>query len=496
MHTDPLSNLHIRQKSMTCKKMANFKNSNKLKFVYALLYVLLIVFLFTGINFLSIKYFGKLILGKSSKFVLSEKSLEILNKLKSNVEIFFILEKKEGYFNFDQVRDDIRHLVDKFLQAPCESRIDVEIVNAAESSKRYRGLCIKFGILPKNCVVISTNNKVKVFAIDELYKGKNGAAVAFVGENVISSALEDLCCNKKHVIYFTVGHCESEIESTSESDGLSSLKNLLNQRNYEARSLNIHDTKGIPDDADILAIIGAKTKLFGFEIEIIKDFIDFRDGKVIIGLESGFSIGLQELCNDYGIFVGKEVILPFNEKLAGYGENLILKRYSEHPINSKLIEFHVPVSFGGTCEVSTAKWVTDDDKFEVSELVQTDTNIISGDKKLQEHEIGKTVAVISEKKKLDHTKISKNGGKLLVIGNSDFISNSRINFIGNRLFWLGINDYLLKDESKDLNLEDIVLDEFRLAISASQFKKIIARGALLPIFAISLFLVVLFLRRK
>ena len=60
---------------MTCKKMANFKNSNKLKFVYALLYVLLIVFLFTGINFLSIKYFGKLILGKSSKFVLSEKSL-------------------------------------------------------------------------------------------------------------------------------------------------------------------------------------------------------------------------------------------------------------------------------------------------------------------------------------------------------------------------------------------------------------------------------------
>ena len=271
---------------------------------------------------------------------------------------------------------------------------------------------------------------------------------------------------------------------------------LLNQRNYEIRSLNIHDTKGIPDDADILAIIGAKTKLFGFEIEIIKDFIDFRDGKVIIGLESGFSTGLQELCNDYGIFVGKEVILPFNEKLAGYGENLILKRYSEHPINSKLIEFHVPVSFGGTCEVSTAKWVTDDDKFEVSELVQTDTNIISGDKKLQEHEIGKTVAVISEKKKLDHTKISKNGGKLLVIGNSDFISNSRINFIGNRLFLLGINDYLLKNESKDLNLEDIALDEFKLAISASQFKKIIARGALLPIFAMSLLLVVLFLRRK
>ena len=57
-------------------------------------------------------------------------------------------------------------------------------------------------------------------------------------------------------------------------------------------------------------------------------------------------------------------------------------------------------------------------------------------------------------------------------------------------------DYLLKDESKDLNLEDIVLDEFRLAISASQFKKIIARGAILPIFAISLFLIVLFLRRK
>ena len=95
--------------------MADFKNSNKLKFVYALLYVLLIVFLFIGVNFFSIKYFGKLILGKSSKFVLSEKSLGILSKLKSNVEIFFILEKKEGYFNFDQVRDDIRHLVDKLM---------------------------------------------------------------------------------------------------------------------------------------------------------------------------------------------------------------------------------------------------------------------------------------------------------------------------------------------------------------------------------------------
>ncbi|MDR0693225.1 MAG: Gldg family protein [Puniceicoccales bacterium] len=477
--------------------MANFRTSNRIKILCSLLIVSLTIATYGLVNALSSKYFYRKAFGEKSGFVLNDESKKVLRNLKSDVEIFVPLEKNQEYANiFDLVKNDIRHLMGEYVDSTNENRIRVEFINVIENPKGYANLCGRFGILPTNCVIIATNNRTKVLAIDEFYKTHRGSVIAFRGEQVVTSSLKELSSTDNNVLYFLVGHGEYELESVSLSKGLSALAHAAKQKNCEVRSLNLYDSKAIPQDADLVVVVGAKNKFLGFEKEILRNFVDDRDGKLVFALDGNFDIGLKEFFDDYGIFVGDNMLIPTNETASSYLEDLVIKRFACHGINGKLIEFRVPVVFGATHEVKQTPWFVDDEKFEITELMQTDDGVGEQRETGNDNSTGPhIVATISERKKFDTSEITTKAGKILVIGNADFIANGKFKILGNRIFWFSISDYMLYGNSLE-NFEDVRIEKYRLALSQKAFRQIMMRLAVLPMFFALMGIIMAWRRRK
>jgi hypothetical protein len=449
------------------------------------------------VNALSSKYFYRKAFGEKSGFVLNDESKKVLDSLKSDVEIFVLLEKNQEYADvFNLVSNDIRHLMGEYVDSRNENRIKVEFINVIENAKGYANLCGRFGILPTNCVIIATNNKTKVLAVDEFYRTHNGSVTAFRGEQVVTSSLKELSSADNNVLYFLVGHGEYELGSVSFSKGLSALAHAAKQKNCEVRSLNLYDSKAIPQDADLVVVVGAKNKFLGFEREILRDFVDNRDGRLIFALDGNFDIGLKELFDDYGIFVGDNMLVPTNETASSYLEDLVIKRFASHKINDKLVEFRVPVIFGATHEVKQTPWFVDNEKFEITELMQTDDGVIEQGEMDNGNSPGPhIVATISERKKFDASEITTKAGKVLAIGNADFIANGKFKILGNRVFWFSISDYMLYGSNLE-NFEDVKIEKYRLVLSRKTFTKIMVRLALLPMFFVLMGIAIAWRRKK
>ncbi|MDR1890998.1 MAG: GldG family protein [Puniceicoccales bacterium] len=462
-----------------------------------MLIVSLVIVTYGIVNALSSKYFYRKAFGEKSGFVLGDESKKVLSNLKSDVEIFVLLEKNQEYANvFDLVKNDIRRLMNEYVNFTNENRIKVEFINVIENAKGYSNLCGRFGILPANCIVIATNGKTKVLVIDEFYKIHNGSVVAFRGEQVVTSSLKELSNTDRNVLYFLVGHGEHELGSVSFSRGLSALWHAAKQKNCEVRSLNLYDTKAIPEDADLVVIVGAKNKFLGFEKEILRDFIDNRNGKLVFALDGNFDIGLKDFFDDYGIFVGGSPLVPINETASNYLEDLVIKRFASHKINGRLMEYRVPVIFGATCEVKQTPWFVDNEKFEITELMQTDDGVTEQGSTGNNDSVGQyIVATISERKKFNTSEMITDSGKILVVGNSDFIANGKFKILGNRIFWFGISDYMLYGSNSE-NFEDIKIEKYRLALSKKSFTKIMIRLAVLPTFFSLLAIFVAYRRKK
>jgi hypothetical protein len=367
-----------------------------------------------------------------------------------------------------------------------------EIIDVAENARKYGSLCERFGILPTNCVVMATNGRVKVVAVDEFYRMSHGRAVEFRGERTISSALADLAKPDGTVIYFLTGHGECELDSVSPSRGLSSLKRACDQRNYTAKSLNLCDEKAIPSDAAMVVSIGARNELLNFEIEILRNFVDNRNGKLLVALDGNFDIKLKEFLADYDIFVGTNVLVPDSARTATHSGDLVINRFSAHGINGKNIDLRLPVICGISHEVKCAPWA-DDDKFEIAELLQTGNGVVEqgvGEQSRGEY----IIAAIAERRKFASSPAEANAGKVLVIGNSDFLANGKFTAFGNRVFWFGIGDYMLP-VGNGLIFEDVDIGCHRLPMSKEDFNRIMGRIYLLPAVFLALAVLVAVRRR-
>jgi hypothetical protein len=138
----------------------------------------------------------------------------------------------------------------------------------------------------------------------------------------------------------------------------------------------------------------------------------------------------------------------------------------------------------------------DEEKFEITELLQTDDSVkengIDGGENIPGAHI---VATLSERKKFNTSEITTNAGKILAIGNADFMANGKIKILGNRIFWLGITDYMLHGSSVG-SFDGIKIENYRLALSKKDLWKIFARVLLLPASFLLLTVAIAFLRRK
>ncbi len=140
-------------------------------------------------------------------------------------------------------------------------------------------------------------------------------------EEQLTNAIIKVARNKR-TIYFLSGHGEYNLDDTSTS-GLSTLKNLLENRNFSARNFMIGGKNRIPEDCNTLVIAGPKNPLPKNEDEILKEYLK-NGGKALFLIESTpvttedkplsneeklKNPALNNLLNPWGIKMGDDIVV-------------------------------------------------------------------------------------------------------------------------------------------------------------------------------------------
>jgi hypothetical protein len=174
-----------------------------------------------------------------------------------------------------------------------------------------------------------------------------------------------------------------------------------------------------------------------------------------------------------------------------------------HPLTATLILNGLPVALGATRPVQIDESAPADDRRQVHEFLATSKNSIA----VRTSEVNLlhpssfqgpfAVAALSERGVNNGTTngVSLPGGRLLVFGNADFITNQHFSEYGNPILVVNCVNYLANRENM-LNIPPRVPQQTQLDISVAQYHGLAWRLAVVPALVALLGLAVYWVRNR
>lgn len=268
------------------------------------------------------------------------------------------------------------------------------------------------------------------------------------GEEALTNALIRLAHPETKVLCFTKGHGEVPLSET-ERTGYSEWRQALQDSRYQVNEIQIVG-EGIPSECHAVVMGGPRYELLPKEIEILRNY--FRSGKgfllLIDPMDPGTGLSFGQLLRPLGIKLGENVVVDKMSRIFG-GDYLIplVAQYANHPITQR---FH-PATF-----LPIARTVTllpqIPEGVEATELAKTNPGSWAETdlKKLENGEaepdpktdlIGPvSLAAVAELKE------GPNPTRVVVVGDSDFLTNAYLSLSGNKDFALNMIQWLVRDD--------------------------------------------------
>jgi hypothetical protein len=265
----------------------------------------------------------------TSVYTLSSRSRSILEGLQKPTKIYVIM-MPHARLEVQTLLDNCRAINNKIQVEYLDPRPTGDIERIHELSTKY-SFTARAGIL----IVYGADADAahRFITLDDLYENDTMRTreVKFKGEDELMTALSSLAEGKtKPVVYFTQGHGELDIADMDEANmnrGLAVLKSRLEKRNYDVKVLNFSAGEPkVPDDAAIVAIVGAKNPFQPQEIQALRQYANpgrpgAKKGKLVVFM--GWSqtpegtmqqTGIEPLIHEFKIDVGNELVFNLTVK--------------------------------------------------------------------------------------------------------------------------------------------------------------------------------------
>ena len=340
---------------------------------------------------------------------------------------------------------------------------------------------------PDKKQAIAKDNQVQQYGtIVFKYKGRVERVTTSTEQDITNGIIKVVSGSQKK-IYFTQGHGEKDTAS-SERDGYGTIAAALGRENYTVDKVVLAQSGTVPDDAAVVVVAGPKTDFFPPEIDALKKYLA-KAGKVLLEIDPPEKYdsppykNLIALAHDWGMDVGNDIVVDASGmgRLIGTGPEIpVAANYPSHPITQKfnfitaypLARSVTPVSGGvdghtaqSFIETSPRSWGETDIK---SFLVDQKVGFDEGKDKKGPVSIA---AAVNAPSTSDAPKVEADAPKaearVVVIGDSDFASNSVLGIQGNRdmfmntVGWLSQQENLIAIRAKDP-------DDRRVTMTAAQ----------------------------
>jgi hypothetical protein len=449
------------------------------------LQALLFLTFFGGLNYLaSNRPEWRFDLTRQRKFSLAPETLSYLKNLSRPVHLVVTTSDDNP---------EIRGLIAEFVHATAErpaGKITVEYLDVYQNRRRADEL----GIEQSDAIVLVSGENRTTKPISDLYRYEKKERVAFQGEQELTAAILDVAEPGRKKIYFIVGHGELRPEDPDPARGLSLLREQLRVRNFDIDAIDLTVARQIPADAALLVAAVSPSTQSSYtraEQELLRRYLSAGAGRLVLLLPPGRSadrLGLADLLFDWGILLDDDLVLDTGAENMTEDGDLMVWAYDEnHPITHSLVGSQLPLRFGQARTVrpdpgrsnasslmvvpvagtSTSAWGEVHYRNPPFQLDPNDIRPLKGIAPADR--LGLIVA--SERVSVrDNLPLSVPGGRLVVFGTGDLVSNQRIGNNGNLGIFLNVVNWAV-DRDRQLTVPARTIERFSLALSAGEFQR-------------------------
>lgn len=424
------------------KGRRGIENSVRILIVFAITTAVYLLFYFSVITI-------RKDLTKSRLYSLSEFSENALSRLDFPVNILL--------FNH-QSGDPLMDVL------PLYTRLSKNITYRFVNSLKEPELTKQYNVTQPGSLVFTADNKLPILLpyrdmIRETADEFGRPSKEYRFEEKITSAILGFIDSKKSTVHFLEGHGEKSIKDFKES-GLSTLAATLRAENIEPVVLNILTEKTIPDDCGLLIIPGPRGKMTDHTLALIRKF-SARRGALFIMLDPLTDInntltGLEALLDEYGIIARDDVIIDPVNFLPQMGHEqgpfCPVIRYDYHQIVNDLSRRNLHTVFFSARSVDQKKGMPENFVYNTV-LNSFDTawgerDIADKNKRglTKNRDYAGPVCLGAVMQKRINNDMSKEI-RIACYGDSDFINNAVIDFVGHKDLFINTVRWLMAQEN-------------------------------------------------
>jgi ABC-type uncharacterized transport system involved in gliding motility auxiliary subunit len=257
----------------------------------------LVVIVLVVVNFLAVRHYKTWDFSGQQVNTLSPQSAQLVKNLDSELLVRFFYKK--GVEGNEENRKAFRDLIKKYQDQ--SNQIKLEFVEVNERPD----LAEQYGVTKGSGVIFLE------------YKGRKNR-IEKIDEQEVSSALVKVTREKDKVIYFVVGHGERELDDAKEATGLNAFKLMLENNRYTVKTLATNLNAKVPDDADLVAVVGPSQNFQSYEIQGLADYLQ-RGGSLLLALESKQTVGLDRILAAVGLTPMNNYVFNVVETVMGKG---------------------------------------------------------------------------------------------------------------------------------------------------------------------------------
>ena len=446
---------------------------------------LAVVVIAACLNYLAVRYPVRMIWHKDPSIMLSPLTENWVRSLTNEVRIVVFHDPDDQ----DTPHERVMGLLKEYRHA--NARIQLEVVDylrernkAQEIRQQYEmdaeqsGETVLFAVGKRHRVVSVS----ELTQYDDLPTEASGQlrmkAVGFKGEMLFTSALMNLVEGNSPIVYFIQGHGEHDPDSRK-LEGYASFKQVLEDKNIQFETLNLREAETFPADASAVVVAGSLNQWTPKEIQQLDQYMKLG-GRLLVAFHFqtfGKRTGLENWLSSWGVRVGNNVV---DDDQTYSGSELLIGNMVPHPVTNPLLGSRTPLvlSLPRSIEPANTKPM-ENLEVEVGKLVLTTTNGVAKSEFFKGAFVHNpitdfrgSISLMAEMVATPSTESGLNqpASRMLVLGDSQFLSNVHIQKQGNRDFaGLAVN-WLIERDAMLGGIGPRPLTEFRLDVPSTSLR--------------------------
>ena len=405
-------------------------------------FVILFLVLVSLIGYLTSQYHVSKDITQSNRNILTEGSVNVLHQMKAPIKIT-VFASKDNTSQGEGYRKQISDFISRFQRVKPD--ISVEFVSPAEEPKRAQDA----GIAVEGELVIE-------------YQKRSEHLQPEYAEQEMTNLLVRLSRTNEKPVMFLDGHGEHSLDGKNPAD-LGLFGQALRKKGFKLINPDLVIAQDVPANGSMLVIASPQKNLSAVEVQKIKKYLD-NGGNLLWLLDDNNLRGLDELAHNLDLEVSAGMVIDGSASQYGVDpKTAFASQYGDHAITKKfMLRTMFPLARQVVAHDSY------DNGWKVTKLIDVAPNgWLENNPKELESKATKAVFGLEDTKgpiniavALERT-YGKKGQRIVVVGNSGFLSNVQIENQSNKDLGLNIVNWLSGDDSlitiqpkplKDMNI--------------------------------------------